>query len=99
MVLVGSMSSLTVNKGLISRVYNSSKAAVIQLGCNLAMEWGKRGIGVNTLCPGHVLTPMVERHFAEEPELLLPTLRWRLRRTTLSVLSSIQYFRPNINSK
>lgn len=69
MVLVGSISGMVANKGLISPVYNSSKAAVIQLGRNLAMEWGPQGIRVNTLCPGHVLTPMVQHHFDEEPEL------------------------------
>jgi NAD(P)-dependent dehydrogenase (short-subunit alcohol dehydrogenase family) len=68
-VLVGSMSGLVANKGLISPVYNSSKAAVIQLGRNLAMEWGKYGIRVNTLCPGHIVTPMVEANFAEVPGL------------------------------
>ena len=38
MVLIGSMSGLNANKGFTSSVYNSSKAAVIQLGRNLAME-------------------------------------------------------------
>jgi len=74
-VLVGSMSGLVANKGLITSVYNSSKAAVIQLGRNLAMEWGKEkedgsgGIRVNTLCPGHIETPMVRRNFQDEPWL------------------------------
>jgi NAD(P)-dependent dehydrogenase (short-subunit alcohol dehydrogenase family) len=51
-VLVASMSGLIANKGLKSPVYNSSKAAVIQLSRNLAMEWGRHNIRVNTLCPG-----------------------------------------------
>ena len=41
MVLIGSMSGLIANRGLTSSVYNSSKAAVIQLGRSLAMEWGQ----------------------------------------------------------
>lgn len=65
MVLVGFMSGLIANKGLRSSVYNSSKAAVIQLGRSLAMEWGKivngRAIRVNVLCPGNILTPV--NHF------------------------------------
>ncbi|KAK2732357.1 hypothetical protein FQN57_002930 [Myotisia sp. PD_48] len=69
MVLIASMSGFIANKGLISSVYNSSKAAVIQLARSLAMEWGPRGIRVNSLCPGHVITPMVERNFEEVPEL------------------------------
>ncbi|OJD12701.1 hypothetical protein AJ78_06752 [Emergomyces pasteurianus Ep9510] len=66
-VLVASMSGFVANKGLNAPVYNSSKAAVIQLGRNLAMEWGPKGIRVNSLCPGHILTPMVE-HTLEKVE-------------------------------
>lgn len=68
-VLIASMSGLIANKGLISPVYNSSKAAVIQLGRNLAMEWGKQGIRVNSLSPGHIVTPMVKENFKDEPWL------------------------------
>jgi len=73
--LIASISGLVANKGLISPVYNSSKAAVIQLARNLAMEWGKvkedgtGGIRVNCLSPGHILTPMVLEDFARQPEL------------------------------
>lgn len=68
-VLVASMSGIIANKGLNSPVYNSSKAAVIQLARNLAMEWGKHGIRVNALCPGHIVTPMVQKNFEEVPGL------------------------------
>nr|KAK5449243.1 hypothetical protein LTR18_002332 [Exophiala xenobiotica] len=78
-VLVASISGFIANKGLISSVYNSSKAAVIQLSKNLAMEWGKSinredgtvegGIRVNALCPGYILTPMAEKNFEEVPGL------------------------------
>ena len=37
-MLIASMSGLVANKGLISPVYNSSKAALIQLARNLVME-------------------------------------------------------------
>lgn len=69
MVLVASMSGFVANKGLITPVYNSSKAAVIQLARNLAMEWGKKGIRVNALCPGHIITPMVKKNFEDDPSL------------------------------
>jgi NAD(P)-dependent dehydrogenase (short-subunit alcohol dehydrogenase family) len=68
-VLVASMSGLIANKGLICPVYNASKAAVMQLTRNLAMEWGPKGIRVNSLCPGHVITPMVESNLKEDPKL------------------------------
>lgn len=66
-LLVASMSGLIANKGMASPVYNSSKAAVIQLGKCLAMEWGRHGIRVNSLCPGHIVTPMVEMVFEKSP--------------------------------
>lgn len=83
-VLVASMSGMVANKGLVCPVYNSSKAAVIQLARNLAMEWspvrrkgdgkggegkGGGGVRVNCLSPGHVLTPMVRKNFEEVPGL------------------------------
>lgn len=73
--LIASMSGLIANKGLLSPVYNSSKAALIQLARNLAMEWsptkpdGTGGIRVNCLSPGHMITPMVEKNFEEVPGL------------------------------
>jgi NAD(P)-dependent dehydrogenase (short-subunit alcohol dehydrogenase family) len=73
-LLVASMSGLVANKGMVSPVYNSSKAAVMQLGRSLAMEWGRvdeqgrGGIRVNSLCPGHIVTPMVEETLKEVPE-------------------------------
>ena len=69
MIFIASMSGFVANKGLITPVYNSSKAAVIQLGRNLAMEWGKEGIRVNSLCPGHIITPMVQKNFEDDPSL------------------------------
>lgn len=66
-LLVASMSGLIANKGMTSPVYNSSKAAVIQLARSLAMEWGRHGVRVNSLCPGHIITPMVEEVFQQNP--------------------------------
>jgi len=73
--LIASMSGVVANKGLLSPVYNSSKAAVIQLAKNLAMEWGRvqpsgtGGIRVNCLSPGHIVTPMVLENFKQVPGL------------------------------
>ena len=69
MCLVASMSGTIANRRLDAPVYNSSKAAVVQLARNLAMEFGRRrpdesgGIRVNSLSPGHIVTPMVEENF------------------------------------
>jgi NAD(P)-dependent dehydrogenase (short-subunit alcohol dehydrogenase family) len=73
--LIASMSGNVANKGLITPVYNSSKAAVVQLTRSLAMEWskvngnGEGGIRVNSLSPGNILTPMVLKNFEEVPGL------------------------------
>ncbi|XXH00881.1 hypothetical protein Hte_007232 [Hypoxylon texense] len=75
MCFIASMSGSVANKGLLSPVYNSSKAAVVQLARNLAMEWspirkdGTGGIRVNCISPGHILTPMVLKNFEEVPGL------------------------------
>lgn len=72
---IASMSGSIANKGLLCPVYNSSKAAVVQLARNLAMEWspikedGTGGIRVNCISPGHILTPMVLKNFEEVPGL------------------------------
>jgi NAD(P)-dependent dehydrogenase (short-subunit alcohol dehydrogenase family) len=53
---------------LICAAYNASKAGVIQLGRNLAAEWGSHNIRVNTISPGYIVTAMVEALFEKFPE-------------------------------
>ncbi|KAI2604702.1 NAD(P)-binding protein [Hypoxylon sp. NC1633] len=67
-VLIASMSGTIANRGLICPVYNASKAAVIQLGRNLAAEWGIKNIRVNTISPGYIVTEMVQRLFERFPD-------------------------------
>lgn len=55
-------------QGLLCAAYNASKAGVIQLGRNLAAEWGQHKIRVNTLSPGYIVTNMVEELFKQFPE-------------------------------
>lgn len=67
-VMIASMSGTIANRGLLCAPYNASKAGVIQLGRNLASEWGKYGIRVNTISPGYIVTSMVEALFEQYPE-------------------------------
>ncbi|MCJ1471757.1 hypothetical protein MMC13_000397 [Lambiella insularis] len=67
-VMIASMSGTIANRGLICPAYNASKAGVIQVGRNLASEWGEHNIRVNTISPGYIVTAMVEELFKKFPE-------------------------------
>jgi NAD(P)-dependent dehydrogenase (short-subunit alcohol dehydrogenase family) len=47
--------------------YTASKGAVLALSRELAVEFARRGIRVNALCPGPVETPLLLRLFADDP--------------------------------
>src|SRR5919199_5021250 len=47
--------------------YTASKGGVLALSRELAVEFARRGVRVNALCPGPVETPMLLRLFAEDP--------------------------------
>lgn len=66
--LIASMSGTIANRGLVCAAYNSSKAAVCQLARNLASEWGRFGIRVNSISPGYIVTPMTRSDFLSSPE-------------------------------
>ena len=46
-------------------IYAASKAALLGLTRTAALEYGGRGIRINALCPGGVMTPLA-RSFMEE---------------------------------
>jgi len=48
-ILIASMSAYIANRGLDCVGYNASKAGVLQMGRNLACEWGKHNIRVNVI--------------------------------------------------
>jgi NAD(P)-dependent dehydrogenase (short-subunit alcohol dehydrogenase family) len=50
--------------------YTASKGAVISLTRSLAVQYGRQGVRANAICPGPILTPMMETLFASEEEKL-----------------------------
>ncbi|KAL3425563.1 D-arabinitol 2-dehydrogenase [Phlyctema vagabunda] len=56
MVFIGSISGSIVNVPQPQALYNASKAAVRHLAASLAVEWAEKGIRVNCLSPGYMLT-------------------------------------------
>lgn len=47
--------------------YSATKAAVINLSKNMAMDFAKDHIRVNTLCPGGTMTPRIRGYMAANP--------------------------------
>jgi NAD(P)-dependent dehydrogenase (short-subunit alcohol dehydrogenase family) len=48
--------------------YTASKGAVLSLSRELGVEFARRGVRVNALCPGPVDTPLLRELFATDPE-------------------------------
>jgi 2-deoxy-D-gluconate 3-dehydrogenase len=55
--------------------YCSSKAALINMGRVLALEWGPNNVRVNAICPNFVITPLTEPLFAANPEFSEDVMR------------------------
>ncbi|MBD0317429.1 MAG: glucose 1-dehydrogenase [Thermoleophilia bacterium] len=47
--------------------YTASKGAVLAMSRELAVEFARRGVRVNALCPGPVETPLLMRLFEDDP--------------------------------
>jgi NAD(P)-dependent dehydrogenase (short-subunit alcohol dehydrogenase family) len=47
--------------------YTASKGAVLAMSRELGVEFARRGVRVNALCPGPVNTPLLQELFAKDP--------------------------------
>lgn len=48
--------------------YSASKGGVLAMSRELGVEFARKGIRVNALCPGPVNTPLLQELFAKDPE-------------------------------
>jgi NAD(P)-dependent dehydrogenase (short-subunit alcohol dehydrogenase family) len=63
-VIISSITAKAVEPGLAA--YSASKAAVLQMGKVLAREWARKGICVNSVLPGYIVTEINGDWFATE---------------------------------
>ncbi len=75
------VSSVAGHTALNTRVaYGATKAAVIQMTKNLALEWAKYNIHVNAIGPWYVSTSLTEKYLKDEEYLKSILDRTPLRR-------------------
>jgi len=60
-VNIASIEGLEASEG--GSAYNASKAGVVMLTRNIAMDYGRKGIRANAICPGFIDTPMLHGIF------------------------------------
>src|SRR4051794_19035926 len=65
---VVNMASTAALQPMRMHVYSAAKGGVIALTRSMAYQYGRKGVRVNAICPGYVLTERVVKRFAEVPE-------------------------------
>lgn len=80
------ISSQMAHVGGIDRaVYSATKHAVEGFTKSMAIEWGRHGIRVNTICPTFIRTPLTEQTF-ENPE----RVRWISEKIKLGRIGTVE---------
>lgn len=60
--------------------YGASKAGMLGLTQQMAVEWGPRGVRANSVSPGMIRTPLSEEHYRNQANLLARTSKIPARR-------------------
>jgi NAD(P)-dependent dehydrogenase (short-subunit alcohol dehydrogenase family) len=67
--VINTASFVAVMGAAVSQIsYTASKGGVLAMSRELGVEFARRGIRVNALCPGPVNTPLLQELFAKDPE-------------------------------
>lgn len=78
-VLIGSIAGLRGNKAI--GLYGIAKAGLSQMARNLAVELGPRGIRVNAVAPGLIVTPLSDKLLEDQAFMQRRLAMTPLRRT------------------
>lgn len=65
---VVNMSSTAALQPMRMHVYSAAKGGIIALTRSMAYQYGRKGVRVNAICPGYVLTERVLNRFGDIPE-------------------------------
>jgi NAD(P)-dependent dehydrogenase (short-subunit alcohol dehydrogenase family) len=66
--VINTASFVAVMGAAVSQIsYTASKGAVLALSRELGVEFARRGVRVNALCPGPVNTPLLQELYAADP--------------------------------
>jgi NAD(P)-dependent dehydrogenase (short-subunit alcohol dehydrogenase family) len=91
-VNIASMSgNAIVNFPQRQSVYNTSKAGVSALTRSLAVEWGPRGVRINTVSPGYVNTPLNALKTDMHPQWTRETVLGRFAQPA-EIAKAVEYF-------
>lgn len=63
-ILMASIAALRGNRAI--GLYGMSKAALVQMARNLAVEWGAQGVRANAIAPGLIRTPLADALLAND---------------------------------
>jgi NAD(P)-dependent dehydrogenase (short-subunit alcohol dehydrogenase family) len=67
--VINTASFVAVMGAAVSQIsYTASKGGVLSLSRELGVEFARRGVRVNALCPGPVSTPLLQELFADDPQ-------------------------------
>jgi NAD(P)-dependent dehydrogenase (short-subunit alcohol dehydrogenase family) len=67
--VINTASFVAVMGAAVSQIsYTASKGGVLALSRELGIEFARRGVRVNAVCPGPVNTPLLQELFANDPE-------------------------------
>ena len=67
--VINTASFVAVMGAAVSQIsYTASKGAVLAMSREMGIEFARRGVRVNALCPGPVNTPLLQELFASDPE-------------------------------